>query len=102
MSTGMVLMILYTSTTYRLPMGFPSLLPHVAGPGGEAPSSPSDHGVNPPVGLVFFDTGSWQILDVNGDGKADLVHLSPSDRTPGALSALEIHTLLSRGDGSWT
>ena len=48
------------------------------------------------AGIPQGDTLNWRPTDVNGDRKADLVHLA---RTP---TGLRLHTLLSDGSGSWT
>ena len=45
-------------------------------------------------GFGSTDTRNWQLMDVNGDGRTDLVHLAGSNR-------LLIRTLLSNGDGTW-
>jgi RHS repeat-associated protein len=47
-------------------------------------------------GFDASDTKNWKPMDVNGDGKTDLVHLSYLD------TGLRITTLLSKGDGHWT
>jgi RHS repeat-associated protein len=41
------------------------------------------------------DTVSWRAMDINADGKADLVHLARS------ASGVRPHTLLSTGGGDW-
>ena len=60
-------------------------------------------------GIPAFDTSNWRPMDVNGDGKADLVHLAvkPAEKAvnPGEKDTparLQLHTLLSDGGGSWT
>jgi RHS repeat-associated protein len=52
------------------------------------------------------DTPSWRMMDVDGDGKFDLVHLARSDlivRGSGGrtTAGLQINTLLSYGNGEW-
>ncbi|MCG3115665.1 MAG: FG-GAP-like repeat-containing protein [Candidatus Manganitrophus sp. SA1] len=39
---------------------------------------------------------NWLPADVNGDGKTDLVHAYPNS------SGIQIHTLISNGNGTWT
>lgn len=46
-------------------------------------------------GLTGADTRRWQVLDVNGDGASDLVHLA--DLRPG----LRVSTLVAQPDGSF-
>ena len=41
------------------------------------------------------DTLNWVATDINGDGKKDFVHVDHLQ------SGLRVHTLLSRGDGTW-
>ncbi|MEU7908527.1 FG-GAP-like repeat-containing protein [Actinoplanes sp. NPDC049118] len=41
------------------------------------------------------DTPLWRVMDVDGDGRADLTHLYRTGST------LRINTLLSAGDGTW-
>jgi RHS repeat-associated protein len=57
---------------------------------------------DPQIRLNVFDTISWRAMDVNGDAATDLVHLSPLDRTPGVATSLQVNTLLSNGDGTWS
>jgi RHS repeat-associated protein len=52
------------------------------------------------------DTPNWQTMDVDGDGKLDLVHLARSDLIVHgsggrATGGLQINTLLSNGNGEW-
>ena len=61
------------------------------------------------TGIPASDTSSWRATDVNGDGKADLVHLAvkPAEKATNSgekdkPARLQVHTLLSDGDGSWT
>src|SRR5262249_1659478 len=60
-------------------------------------------------GIPAFDTSTLRAMDVNGDGKSDLVHLAvrpaheatnPDEKDTPAI--LQLHTLLSNGDGGWT
>nr|BFE69274.1 hypothetical protein GCM10020092_025750 [Actinoplanes digitatis] len=42
------------------------------------------------------DDPGWRTMDVNGDGRTDLVHLYRADQV------LRVNTLLSTGDAAWT
>jgi RHS repeat-associated protein len=54
-------------------------------------------GVNAPVGSAnLSDTRGWRVVNLNGDGKADLVHLNVTGGT------LRTVALLGRGDGKFT
>ena len=71
--------------------------------------TPTPAGSDTWTGIPASDTSSWRAVDVNGDGKADLVHLAvkPAEKAvnPGEKDTparLQLHTLLSDGDGSWT
>ncbi|MBA3493607.1 MAG: VCBS repeat-containing protein, partial [Gammaproteobacteria bacterium] len=44
---------------------------------------------------TIADTLNWVPTDINGDGRTDFVHVDHLQ------SALRIHSLLSRGDGTW-
>ena len=58
---------------------------------------PAWHGydaANP--GETGADTPNWQAMDVDGDGRTDLVHLYPAGQN------LRISTILSSGDGTWS
>lgn len=46
-------------------------------------------------GFTASDTKNWRPMDINGDGKQDLVHTSYE--APG----MRIHTLISTGSGDW-
>jgi RHS repeat-associated protein len=46
-------------------------------------------------GIPVSDTSNWRGMDVNGDGQADLVHIAVTS------GRLQVHTLLSDGDGGW-
>jgi RHS repeat-associated protein len=48
------------------------------------------------------DVNGWHLLDVNGDGRDDLVHLAYQDFGAGATPWLSVMTILSNGDGTWT
>ncbi len=67
----------------------------------QARHSPYTEWIQAPAGFAFSDTLAWKVMDVNGDGKTDLVHLTPSDRR-GRPTGLLVHSLLSHGDGGWT
>jgi RHS repeat-associated protein len=43
----------------------------------------------------------WRALDVNGDGRADLVHIAFADVGTGTAVTLHVTTLRSAGDGTW-
>jgi RHS repeat-associated protein len=47
-------------------------------------------------GETGADTPNWRAMDVDGDGRTDLVHLYPAGQN------LRISTLLSNGDGNWS
>ncbi len=50
-------------------------------------------------GANIEDSPQWKPMDVDGDGKVDLVHIHHSlGRNPG----LHVTTLFSKGDGKWT
>lgn len=48
-------------------------------------------------GFGLSDVDNWRLMDVNGDGRVDLVHLAWA-----ASSGIRVHTLLSQGNGNWT
>lgn len=50
---------------------------------------------DPWSGFGTADTANWKPLDVNGDGRGDLVHLD------GTRRRVLVRTLLSNGDGTW-
>jgi RHS repeat-associated protein len=44
----------------------------------------------------------WKVMDVNGDGRADLVHVrSQRSNRPGTNAVLQVEALISTGDGEW-
>ncbi len=49
----------------------------------------------PPPATYSFDTRNWGTLDVDGDGRTDLVHLVTS------RASIRVTTLLARGDADW-
>jgi RHS repeat-associated protein len=49
----------------------------------------------PPPSTFSFDTRNWGMLDVDGDGRTDLVHLVTS------RMSIRVTTLLARGDSDW-
>lgn len=48
-------------------------------------------------GFGASDVQNWRTMDVNGDGKQDLVHVMWT--APGTI---RVHSLISNGDGTWT
>jgi hypothetical protein len=46
------------------------------------------------------DTNNWRAMDVNGDGRADLVHTAIRQPASGTAT-LRIDTLLATGNGGW-
>ncbi|MEU6799285.1 FG-GAP-like repeat-containing protein [Nonomuraea wenchangensis] len=54
---------------------------------------PSESDAWPQFGSA--DTGNWRVMEVNGDGRADLIHLD------GRHGQVLPRTLLSQGDGTW-
>jgi RHS repeat-associated protein len=49
-----------------------------------------------PFAVPGQDTATWRAVDVNGDGRTDLLHLS------NAGNKLTITSLIAQGDGTWT
>lgn len=49
-----------------------------------------------PFAVPGQDTATWRAVDVNGDGRTDLLHLTSTGNT------LTITTLIAQGDGTWT
>jgi RHS repeat-associated protein len=54
------------------------------------------HAVGPAAFYAAADTQTWRPAELNGDGRADLVHFSPLE--PG----VRVEYLLANGDGTWT
>jgi hypothetical protein len=55
--------------------------------------------------LGTFDNSalrSWHVLDADGDGRSDLVHVACASSSHGPGCALQVQSFLSRGDGSFT
>ena len=51
---------------------------------------------DPWPGFGAYDTGSFRPMDVDGDGRDDLVHVWHSG------AGIRVHTLFSNGDGRWS
>jgi RHS repeat-associated protein len=69
-------------------------------PGGWQVLGPQDLPQLPRV--TARDRNLWFAAEVNGDGQADLVHLTSVSRRPTEPSAIRVSTLLGHGDGRMT
>lgn len=47
-------------------------------------------------GFGLGDVANWRVMDINADGRMDLVHVAWS------ASVIRVHSLISRGDGTWS
>ncbi|GIH02581.1 hypothetical protein Rhe02_06480 [Rhizocola hellebori] len=54
------------------------------------------------AGLPVGDLGGWSVAEANGDGLADLVHLSQTTNTVGQPAQVRVLNLLGHGDGGFT